>query len=133
MFGIQLTLHVRNHIFFMFYINSTNIKRKFQRSQKECGIQKHTLHDDQEYTFNCIKCTNCKHYQFTVVMHSITANLSRPPAAQAHPCQSQLRQRRHLRSRGQACRGAYRTDLTEVLPTRISAVGMGYKTLEFSI
>lgn len=34
---------------------------------------------------------------------------------------------------GAAFRNAYQTDPTEVLPTRISAVGTGYKTLGFSI
>lgn len=38
------------------------------------------LNDDQDYTFNLItKCTNCKHHQFAVAMHSlITAKLSAP-------------------------------------------------------
>lgn len=36
-------------------------------------------------------------------------------------------------TKGAASRGTYQTDPTEVLPTRISAVGTGYKTLGFSI
>lgn len=54
------------------------------------------LNDDQEYAFNYIKCTKCKRYQLTVAVHSIAANLSRPPAGQAHPYQSRLGQRRGL-------------------------------------
>lgn len=96
MFETQLTQYVRNHVFFRFYINSTKVKSKFQCSQKEYGIQKHILKDDQEYAFNYIKCTKCKSYQLTVAVHSITANLSRPPAGQAHPYQSWLGQRRGL-------------------------------------
>lgn len=132
MFGTQLMPHVRHHVFFTFYINTSSVRRKFQCSQKEYGIQKHTLNDDQQYNFNCIKHTNSKHYQFTVAIYSITAKLSRPSAAQAHPYQGQLGQRWGLQSKG-AFRNAYLTDPTEVLPTRISAVGTGYKTLGFSI
>lgn len=54
------------------------------------------LNDDQEYAFNYIKCTNCKRYQLTMAVHSITANLSGPPAGQAHPYESRLGQRRGL-------------------------------------
>lgn len=119
--------------FFRFCINRTNIRRKFQCSLKEYGIQTRIpTNGNSEYTFSCVKSPSCQRYWLAVVTHPTTANLSRPRAGKADFGQGWLRWCWVLQSRG-SFGDAYLADPTEVLPTGISALGLGYTTLGFSI